>query len=312
MHYKIKSLITNIISLLPGNFSFYLYSFLQNKFGAVNYDFIKILLRGKKIIKILNQIGVDFKDKTFLELGTGKLPILPISLYLNGAKEIVTIDLYTFFSLDAWDQFFNWIGQNKNILIKEFPDLRKDRLELLLACPKSREKSKILSYLSSIGVKYLAPLDARDVSFKKGYFNFFISFNVLEHIPSEDIVDILKKIKKVISIDGIYLHRIDFTDHFAHSDRNISLINFLRFSKKNFSFLSHNKFMYMNRMRSDDFKNLFKKLKIKVIYSEESSNNLLKELLNINDKSVQLHEDFKSKSIECLSTTDAWYGFIFN
>ncbi|WP_320668151.1 class I SAM-dependent methyltransferase [Prochlorococcus sp. MIT 1307] len=257
-------------------------------------------------------MSIDFEGKSFLELGAGRSLILPLSLYIQGAREVVSVDLNPYFSIDIWNDSLKSIVENIDIIKKDFPKLDSHRLDLVLSTKNLDNVAQILGFLNSIGIRYIAPCDSTRLPFRDKYFDFQISTNVLEHIPKNKISGIFPEIKRVLSEDGLCLNLIDYSDHFAHSDHNISLIHFLRFSSQDFKSLAGNRYMYMNRLRDDDFQQLFADLEMKTIFSEKVVDSSILNLLKTNDKSVFLHDDFKFKEKDCLATTHAWYGLSFS
>tara|TARA_S200000501_G_C20616760_1_gene652754 strand:- start:93 stop:419 length:327 start_codon:yes stop_codon:yes gene_type:complete len=105
MNYKIKSFIQNITSKLPSKISYKTYFLIQNKFGNLRtINPYSTLLRGYKIIDIIKNIEGNYKSKKFIEIGTGRAPILPLSLYLHDAGEITTIDINPYLTHYVWEQ----------------------------------------------------------------------------------------------------------------------------------------------------------------------------------------------------------------
>ena len=80
-----------------------------------------------------------------------------------------------------------------------------------------------------------------------------ISYTVFEHIPAPILSDILSEAQRVLRPSGLAIHLIDYSDHFAHSDASISAINFLQYDDAAWSRLADNPYMYMNRLRADDY-----------------------------------------------------------
>ena len=111
----------------------------------------------------------------------------------------------------------------------------------------------------------MAPLFLRNANFKSRYFDFIYSYDVLEHVPNSGIIEIFEISKIILSKSGFMIHRINYADHFAKNDPNISKINFLRFNKIIYKILAGNKFMYMNRLRDCQFVKIFDDMKLDII-----------------------------------------------
>jgi hypothetical protein len=76
---------------------------------------------------------------------------------------------------------------------------------------------------------------------------------VLEHVEPEALEGILREARRVLRPGAVALHFVDPGDHFAHADRSISSINFLRYSPAQWRRLAGNEFAYCNRLRASDF-----------------------------------------------------------
>jgi hypothetical protein len=85
-----------------------------------------------------------------------------------------------------------------------------------------------------------------------------MSYTTLEHIPEEILRGILREGNRIVRPEGLFIHCIDYSDHFWHSDKSIPPINFLRYSDNEWDRYADNASMYMNRLRHDDFVRLFR------------------------------------------------------
>ena len=109
---------------------------------------------------------------------------------------------------------------------------------------------------------------------------------------------------RIIKNNGLFVHKIDYSDHFSHSDHHISAINFLQYSDKQWDEYAENQYMYMNRMRHDDFVCLYKSSGHCIIKTQTNIDKSLQVLLT--NKNFKLNGLFKSKSKDVLSITDSW------
>ena len=78
----------------------------------------------------------------------------------------------------------------------------------------------------------------------------------------------------------------------------------LQFSDKEWSRYVNNKYMYINRLRIDDFINLYQSLNHKIISIESVKEKNILDLLEKN--SLVINKKFKNKSKDVLSTTSSW------
>lgn len=127
---------------------------------------------------------------------------------------------------------------------------------------------------------------------------------MFEHIPLEDLRHILEEGNRIIKNNGLFIHRIDYSDHFSHSDKSISAINFLQYSNDEWEKFASNKYMYMNRLRHDDFISLFKSVGHNIVETQQDICQNIQELLRSGN--IQVNEQFRSKPEDVLSTLGAW------
>ena len=160
------------------------------------------------------------------------------------------------------------------------------------------------SFLDFCQIKCISPGNVAKTGFNKQSIDFHTSYAVFEHIPIHVLKAILEEGNRIITDDGLFIHRIDYSDHFSHSDTNISAINFLQFSDTEWDKYAGNTFMYTNRLRHDDYLNLFQSSGHRILLDETYKNQRSLELL-ISDK-LQLSERFKPKTAEMLSISGSW------
>ena len=111
------------------------------------------------------------------------------------------------------------------------------------------------------------------------------------------IKSIFIELRRVLKDTGIVSIVIDYSDHYAHTDSKITLLNFLNFSETEWEKYNHD-CHYQNRLRHYQFKQLFNDCGFEVI-SEE---------LIFNEKHVSedLHFKFKDKDPSWSSTSAHW------
>jgi hypothetical protein len=91
MSWKTKAYILKTSSMLP---EFVRYR-MQRHFGGLKkpYNPAAGLAAGMDIVKKIMRAGESPEDKVFFEVGTGWVPLVPLTLWLAGAKQIITVDL---------------------------------------------------------------------------------------------------------------------------------------------------------------------------------------------------------------------------
>lgn len=304
MNWRWKARIQNCVALLPSSTSYRTYYWIQRHFGG-----LRSVTPVKSFRKVLNacdrlgRIGASTAGGAILEVGTGRHLNAPLALWLLGASQVTTVDLNPYVKEELVRESIRYIRQHvdeiKAMLAGRVQD---NRLNELLRITKGTWD--VSGLMESCGIEYLAPADASCLDLPSDSFDFHLSFNVLEHIPRESLEAILREGNRILKKTGTFIHRIDYSDHFSHSDESISQINFLQYSTDEWRAIAGNRYMYMNRLRVDDFCELFQEAGHEILLIDSDEDGFVRELLNRGD--FKLDEQFVDKSERVLATTGSW------
>lgn len=305
MHWKTKARIQQVVSLLPHDVSYSAYYWIQRHLGRLrSVDPSDLLQAGVEAWNRLLQTGANPLDKTFFEVGTGRAPIVPMAFWLMGASGTVTIDLNRYVKSEVIRDSVAWMARHRGETEQIFgPLLVRKRLEELLRHHASPDDS-IEGFMTLCGIRYIAPGDAASTGLEVDSVDFHTSYNVLEHIPAEVLRAILEEGKRILRPGGLFMHRVDYSDHFAHSDTSISAINFLQYSDQEWDRYAGNRYMYMNRLRHDDFMGLFTSAGLRNVLEMPHVNPRVKALLETGG--FPLHASYREKPDATLAITGAW------
>lgn len=127
---------------------------------------------------------------------------------------------------------------------------------------------------------------------------------VFEHIPPAVLTGILNEGNRILHPEGLFFNRIDYTDHFSYSDKTISPINFLQYSDAEWEKYAGNRFMYMNRLRHDDFIALFESAGHAILATGPDVHE--QSLALLRSGGVVVDERFGDKSEGILSIIGSW------
>jgi SAM-dependent methyltransferase len=174
---------------------------------------------------------VDF----VFEFGGGKSLVQNLFLSNNVNHQLV-VDLYPMIDIKIVDQ--------SRSLLYEIGIL-KSNLEI-------RSINDLLSY----GIEYIAPYDASKIDLLDETLDACISTNTLEHIPEDSIKNIFKELFRVLKVKGILSIKIDYSDHYSHTDSSIGKLNFLYFSDFEWKKYNHN-CHFQNRLRHKEYYSIF-------------------------------------------------------
>lgn len=284
MKWRQKAIIQQLIARMPASDA--LYYGLQRRFGDLRsdrFDPMEWVIVAAEMIASVRNAGFSICGKRCLEVGTGRAIGLPISLWLCGAAQTVTIDLNRYLSAHLVENSWHYLRRNADKVAQMLKGNDEDggllnRLDRL--CGTAGD---INSLLKLTNVVYLAPADATHLAFPNDSFDFQCSYSVLEHVPGPEILAMLVEARRLLRPEGVLLHIFDLSDHFSYGDESITKINFLRFSDAQWTRWAGNKYMYHNRLRPPEFVQLF----------QQAGVHILRELRGIDCRSLrELERDF--------------------
>lgn len=304
MNWKRKAKIQNLIAALPNALSYGAYYWVQRHFGGLKQSNpISALEFGIDVWKRIKTQGFDPADKVFFEVGTGRTVDTPLAFWLMGADKTITVDLNPYLKEELVKESLCYISDHKDEIMALFGDcLCLNRWQSLIDL--SQNPYNLRDVLQLCRIEYIAQGDATDTRLPPGTIDFHTSINVFEHIPEHTIKAILDEGNRILKNDGLFIHRIDYSDHFSHSDDSISSINFLQFNEREWDGYAGNKYMYMNRLREDDFVQLFQKSGHDILSIESDKD--FDALKLVKTGQLQLDSRFQGKSDEVISTIASW------
>lgn len=305
MNWKIKAVIQNAIAKLPTQLSYNLYYYMQRKLGGLqNLNPTDHFIAAVKTWQLIEEQSKDPVGKIFFEVGTGRAPLIPIAYYLMGANQTITVDLNPYVKKEIVFEYLQYLKQHQNEIKQIFGRrLNQDRFKTLLKFIDSRNFS-LPDLLSLCSIQYWAPSDAGQTQLADLSIDFHTSNNVFEHIDAVNLKRILTEGIRFLKPDGLFVHYIDYSDHFSHSDSSISAINFLQYNDTEWSRYADNRYMYMNRLRHDDFVCLFKDQSLQILKEEPIVDQRSVEILK--SDSLPIDSRFKDKSPQVLAIAGSW------
>ena len=299
MRWKIKAIVLNCISILPSSISYAVYYWIQRYFDnlrRMNPD--SRLKAGIEIWKRIIALGYDPIGKTFFEVGTGRVPIIPLAFWLMGAERIITIDINPYLKAELIKESLQYISDNEEGIKRLFGALLNEKnFNDLMKFHKNVSFSKSL-FLALCHIDYIAPGDAAKTSLANQTIDFHTSYTVFEHIDPNILQLILEEGNRIIKEKGLFIHQIDYCDHFSHIDETITRINFLQYSDSKYKRYAGNRYAYHNRLRHDDFINIFKSVGHSIVANEPYIDQRCMELLESNNFALNIK--FKNRSKESL------------
>lgn len=305
MHWKMKARIQHAISMLPASASYGAYYWVQRRFGSLKrWNPVCKLVAGIETCRRLEAHGSSPRGKVFFEVGTGRVPLAPLAFWLLGAERTVTIDLNPYLKEELIVDSLRFMAERRDEMASLFgPSLDHARLDEVLKFGRQPQPS-MDEFFEMCGIQYIAPGDAADSGLPPNSVDVHTSYTVFEHIPPDVLRAILVEGNRITRDDGLFVHKIDFSDHFSHTDRRICAVNFLQFSDRQWERFAGNRFMYMNRLRHADYVQLFESVGQEVISTEPNTD--VRSLESLRTGRVQVDHRFRTRSEEELAITWSW------
>lgn len=213
--------------------------------------------------KLAVDIGLEHLDgANVVEIGTGWVPVVPIALHLLGVRSIKTFDLnphlqpeLTMHALKLFPECLEELAKRSGASIYEL----ERRMHLLSAARTFQDLTQL------IDLSYHAPEDFSGAGLEADSVDIIYSNLVLEHVTPEALIRILRESHRVSRPGARCWHNVDFTDHYSHTHRGLSHINFLRYSESFWNRIGQNDILYQNRMRRSDYVRLFKRAGYEIV-----------------------------------------------
>ena len=222
----------------------------------------------QKYLQQLQRFGPAAQNSfSVFELGTGWFPVVPIGLFLCGAREIWTWDIVPHLTLGRLKltigRFLEFERRQTELEpqqtledhIRPEPERFSLLRELMRRCelPQSSKPAELLEMLGihyGIGNAGQTGLPAQSV-------NLIVSNVVFEYLSPEQLSEILREFRRIAAPDAVMSHSIDMSDQYAHFDNRITYFNFLRFSDRLWRWLN-NPIIPLNRLRVSDYRRAFR------------------------------------------------------
>jgi SAM-dependent methyltransferase len=253
MHWRIKATVQKILGIHPRGAA--LHYRLQRRFGGLR-DF-----RGEFATKMddwrlmaghLRNAGRAMQGARLMEIGSGWYPTFPLACYLCGARRVHTFDLTRHFRQELLRECVAGMGGFLDLLATAGECPRQEVDARYAALYAALDQGLDVEAATAGVVRYLAPADATATGLDPASVDVVFSNSVLEHVPPEVITAMYREALRILAPGGLMFHSVNCGDHYAYVDRNISQLNYLRYSDRAWRFWN-NAFLYQNRMRAHEF-----------------------------------------------------------
>lgn len=257
MNWRSKALLQGVFSTVPGgeHLHYFCQRWITKSLPTREDKFSSIVAHAEEHARLLRKYGSrELERASFYEFGAGWDLIIPLAFYCFGAGRQTLVDLRNLLRVELVNdtiEKFNTVPLPVNLIRKPGRPLQGD--------------GRFLGLLKELyGIQFQAPCDARATGLPAGSIDFISSTNTLEHIPRPDIQAILLECRRLLRGDGVMSFRIDYQDHYAYFDRNISVYNFLRYDSTRWR-LYNPALHFQNRLRHKDYLDLFQEAGFSVL-----------------------------------------------
>jgi hypothetical protein len=189
------------------------------------------------------------------ELGTGWYPVVPIGLFLCGAREVWTWDIVPLLKPDRLKLTIDrFLELEKRQVLQDHLRALPERLALLRKVRSLCESEgwHPARVLEQLGIYYLIGSASRS-GLSPQSVNLVMSDGVLQYLSPEALVEVFREFRRIAAPDGVMSHIIGLGDEYATFDPGITQFNFLRFSDRLWRWLN-NPIIPLNRLRVSDYR----------------------------------------------------------
>ncbi len=261
----LKAVVQKGISLLPYkhriNYLFQKYVTKGVQLSSLYFE--DRLIHLKEHLHFFQKYKGGISDCHTLELGTGWYPVVPVGLFLTGARRMYTVDISALMNKAnlclTLQRYLDW---HKSGALQPYLTPLPGRLEMARQLLTEAETLSLEQLLERMNLSYLVQ-DARHLDLADDSIQLITSNNTFEHIYPNILREILLEFKRILSDDGVMSHFIDMSDHFAHLDRKISIYHFLRFSEQSWKWID-NDVQPQNRWRLEQYRRTYRDLGIEI------------------------------------------------
>lgn len=245
MNWHIKAAVQGVLARAP--YGEVLNDSLQLRIGGLrNFDQQVASKVGDWVgmVQLLKETGVNLADATMIEVGTGWFPVFPICFWLAGARKCITYDLRRHLNpnlvhrcVRSLERHLGAIAEAVGVSVSDI----RDRY--------ARVQDDVLS---SCNISYVAPGDVCHTGLPDASIDILYSNSVLEHVKKAALTKLFRESLRILRPLGVVVHCVACNDHYSHFDLNISSVNYLRFSERQWRWWN-NVLQYQNRLRAGDF-----------------------------------------------------------
>jgi len=290
-HWLLKASIQKAISFLPASqrVNYFFQRYVSRQLRLTEDFFEDRLAHCAHHLQAYSAIHARLPQKQ-LELGTGWYPIVPIGMYVCGLSLIWTLDIRSHIWLDFVKQLMDMFVQYEKSgrLVEILPERKTEKIEQLSQFAKTSDSATEL--LAKMGI-HLVVEEASKLSLPSSSIDLVSSNNTFEHIPTHLLGPILMELRRILRKRGVMSHYIDMVDHYAYFDSNLSPLNFLKYSAREWTWIE-NSLQSQNRMRISEYRQLYERIGLPIFREiNESSDSKLLQTITLDPAYQKMSEE---------------------
>jgi hypothetical protein len=243
MKWVLKAAVQQFLGLMPVRVADPIYHGLQEHMGGIPIEVQYQRSAVEEIASLVKDIrGKQLSGLRIVELGSGWYPVLPLLLLREyGALTVHTFDVNEHYSPTR-------ISAAAREIMNVVAHLREDPV---------LQQTKVTGRLPD-SIRYYPRTRIEHVSeICGGLADLAISHLVLPYIPPEGIREIHISSRQWLTRDALWIHIFNTSDERARWDNKLHQFDFLRYSEKEWKWISGNRYAYSNRLRLPQYRSLF-------------------------------------------------------
>lgn len=243
MRWKAKAHVQRLFSRMPlgHHMNYVLQRFVTHSLPRPAATMTEVVETAQRHISAIGKhVPRPLGELRLFEFGAGWDLATPLAMAALGARDQVLFDIVP---VARW-----------NLIQAVVSDLAQRGLDLPEVQPGMSQEA----YLGSVGIRYVAPADARRTGMPSGSIDVALSTSVLEHVNEPDLEAICHELLRILAPGAICSFAVDYHDHYAASDPSIHGLNFLRYEEAEWKRWSC-ALQFQNRLRHLDYVQLFER-----------------------------------------------------
>ena len=208
------------------------------------------------ILEQVHPLIDSFESLQVLELGTGWIPAIALSHMLCGAR-VESYDVQRLVQPQLMQSCLRGIE-------RRLPDIAE---KAGVAEQDVRERFELIandldfqSVARKLGGAYCAPADTCNLPSADNQVDFVLSSLVLAQIPVDVLDRVLAETFRVLKPGGIAIHRVYLGDEYSRTDPHRSVLEFLKYSDRQWNRFFNHSLKHINRLRHAHFVEKFDRL----------------------------------------------------